>query len=856
MRHSILLFICAASSAAGQSSGYPLTGSVQDPSSAGVEGAKLTLKRSDGDDQQTTTTDALGAFRFERVATGAYQLQVERAGFKIQASRVRIGSRAPAPMRITLSLADVRQEITVRSQATRVSTDNADNLDTVTLDRQALDNLPIFDQDYIGAMSRFLDSGSVATGGVTLIVDGLEATRAGVSASAIQEVKINQNPYSAEYSRPGRGRIEIITKPGSQEYHGTFNFLFRDYHLNAREPFAVLRPPEQRRIFEGSLTGPVGRSKTTSFLISANREQEDTQAIVFAIGPGGPVDENVPSPQRNTELSAGMTHQFGENHLVSIRGVYTDRTIRNQGVGGITLPAAGANFEDREDLLFLNHRGLMTRKLLNEFRIMFGRQHTPTTSLEAGPKIMVLDAFTGGGAQGDRLQTENHVAFNEILSWTTGKHFIKTGINVPDISRRGLDDYTNFEGTYSFSTLRDYMNHRPFSFIRQQGEGHLVFLEKVIGGFVQDEFRVRPNFSISAGLRYDWQNYFHDNNNFSPRLAFAFAPGKTRTTVIRGGAGFFYDRTGPQPIFDLLRYDGQRLRRFVITDPVYPEPADVSGAQATSVTRLDPTVKIPYTVQYGIGVERQLRKSTALTLNYFGIRGVDMFRSRDVNAPAPPFYLARPNPTFSVVRQIESSADLQSHALEIGLRGNVTGYFNGMIQYALGRAYNSVGTGNTGGGRITGINVFPADNYNLSGEWARADYDQTHRFNLLGTFTPGKLFNLGIAVSLYSGSPYSLTTGRDDNRDGLANDRPAGVRRNSLQGPGYADLDLRWSRNFYFTPAKRDKGPTATIGVDAFNVLNRVNYTAFVGNLSSPFFGKAVAAQPPRRLQMGLRFRF
>jgi hypothetical protein len=357
-------------------------------------------------------------------------------------------------------------------------------------------------------------------------------------------------------------------------------------------------------------------------------------------------------------------------------------------------------------------------------------------------------------------------------------------------------------------------------------------------------------------LRYDWQNYFHDNNNVSPRLAFAFAPGKARNTVIRGGAGFFYDRTGPQPIFDLLRYDGQRLRRYVITDPVYPEPVDAPGAQATSVVRLDPTVKIPYTVQYGIGVERQLRKSTTLTINYFGIRGVDMFRSRDVNAPPPPFYLARPDPNFSVIRQIESSAALQSHALELGLRGNVTRYFNGMIQYALGRADNNVGTGNTGGGRITGINVFPADNYDLRGEWARADYDQRHRFNLLGTFTPGKLFNLGVAVSLYSGSPYSLTTGRDDNHDGLANDRPPGVPRNSLQGPGYADLDVRWSRNFYMAPAKRDKGPIATFAVDGFNVFNRVNYTAFVGNLSSPFFGKAVTAQPPRRLQLSLRFKF
>ena len=191
-------------------------------------------------------------------------------------------------------------------------------------------------------------------------MDGVESTRAGVSASAIQEVKLNQDPYSAEFSRPGRGRIEIITKPGSAAFHGTFNFLFRDYRLNARDPFALTRPPEQRRIFEGNFTGPLGHSKKTSFLISANREEEDSQAVVVAQGLSGAIRETAPAPQRNTELAGSMNHQIGENHLISIRGVYTDRTIQNQGVGGFTLPEAGTNFEDREDIIFFNHSGLFT----------------------------------------------------------------------------------------------------------------------------------------------------------------------------------------------------------------------------------------------------------------------------------------------------------------------------------------------------------------------------------------------------------------------------------------------------------------------------------------------------------------
>jgi len=126
----------------------------------------------------------------------------------------------------------------------------------------------------------------------------------------------------------------------------------------------------------------------------------------------------------------------------------------------------------------------------------------------------------------------------------------------------------------------------------------------------------------------------------------------------------------------------------------------------------------------------------------------------------------------------------------------------------------------------------------------------------MGTINPGRYFKLGVAVSLYTGAPYSITTGRDDNHDGQANDRPPGVPRNSLQGPGYAGLDVRWSRDFFLDRTKKEKGPTATLGVDAFNILNHVNYASYVGVMSSPFFRQPVSALPVRRLQASFSFRF
>src|SRR5439155_23061760 len=197
--------------------------------------------------------------------------------------------------------------------------------------------------------------------------------------------------------------------------------------------------------------------------------------------------------------------------------------------------------------------------------------------------------------------------------------------------------------------------------------------------------------------------------------------------------------------------------------PSYPSPlASIdSAAPPTSVVRLDPNVRIPYTFQHSVSVEQQLQRGTTITASYFRTSGI-LFRSRDINAPLPPFYSARPDSSLNVLRQIESSGRQVTDSLEISFRGNATKYFAGMAQYTLGRVYND----------SNGIGSFPANNYDLSGEWSRADSDQRHRFNLLGTLKAGRLFNLGVALQAESGRPYSLITGRDDNHDGLALDRP------------------------------------------------------------------------------------
>ncbi|MGH7971953.1 MAG: carboxypeptidase regulatory-like domain-containing protein, partial [Limisphaerales bacterium] len=241
----------------------PIAGTVFDPSGAWVADATVTLKRG-AKEVSSAKTDAMGRFRFEGIPQGNYSLEIQQEGFQPSLTPVQLQGKALAPLTITLSLAQLISQVSVTAGAVQVSADTAENHDSVNADQALLENVPVFDQDYVAAMSAFLDAGSLGTNGPQLIINGVEVTSATITASAIQQVRINQNPYSAEFARPGRGNIEIITKDATPDYHGTLNFIFRDALMNARDPFALVRAPEQRRIIEGAISGPVGHSKTTS----------------------------------------------------------------------------------------------------------------------------------------------------------------------------------------------------------------------------------------------------------------------------------------------------------------------------------------------------------------------------------------------------------------------------------------------------------------------------------------------------------------------------------------------------------------------------------------------------------------
>lgn len=838
---------CAAQGALSQS------GIVLDPAGAAVDGCTLDLVSADGRLLQTVTTDAHGVFRLQDPAPGDYMLVIaSRQGFAEETVGIHIGAGKLLPVEVHLRLLAVKEQVDVTGDASGVNTDSASNADQATASAALIEKIPVLNQNIIATFTPFLSQTGTNSKGVTLVVDGIETKSSGVSASAIKSVSINNDPYTAESRSPGKGRIEITTKAGTPSFHGTFNFTFRDASTDAITPFALTRPIEQRQIYEGNMTGPLSRRGKSTFLISGTRQTDDLQSIVdqaalIAAGAAG-TSSDIDTPTHTTLFAVRVAREASANHRLSLQYNVEDIITRNQGVGGLALGSTGVNTQSREDDLVFNDSYTISPTLVNQLQLFFEKDHNPVRSVVDALKIVVDGGFTTGGAQADVLDTENNLKINEIVSWSKGKQFIKAGVVIPNLSRRAWEDHGNRLGTFKFASVADYNARLPYAFTQQSGVGRTVFWANEIGVFALDQIQLRSNLQMSLGLRYDWQTYFGSAHDFSPRFSAAYAPGKQRTTILRAGAGVFYDRTGARPISEWRRFNGTVIRSITILHPNFAHPIPTGQGVATLPTDLTTAAEdagIPILTYYSFGVDHQLAKGTSMAVTYRGNLGLDLFRSADVNAPTGPSYLTRLNPVFGVVRQIQTSGRQVSNSLDVTFKGTAGPWFSGLAQYTLSHTENNSG----------GIAWFPANQYDDSGEYARANFDQLQRFNLLGTIYEGHWLSLGLAANLYSGTPYTETSGIDQFNTGILNARPAGIGRNTLTTTGYANLDLRWSHDFALTKA-RDKGPVITFAVDSFNVLNRTNYSTFVGNVQSSLFEKPSSALPARRIQFTFRARF
>jgi Carboxypeptidase regulatory-like domain/TonB dependent receptor len=867
-------------------------GMVADPTGAIVPNAEIDLVDTNGAVAGTIRSDGEGNFQLAAPHAGSFTLVVSEPGFETVRTPVVIAPAvaagvAPghaagalpvlAPVHIVLPIAAVATMVRVNSDSSEDLTAPDANHDSSVMTSSDLKSLPIFDNDYASAMSTFLDSNVSDTGGTGLMVDGVEANRATVSASAIKEIRINQDPYNAQYYYPGRGQMEIITKSTAEHYHGQFNFLFRNSALNAQNALAPSKPFEQRQNYEGHVTGPIPHMPKYSFLGSFNRVLYDQDSVIDAtLAPtpdnlSGTFLANVYAPARDTEFSARIAHEFREGVSGYVQYSYEDSTSANEGVGGQSLASAGYNNQYREDDFVAHLDQVLSATTLNQVSLVGERDSNRNTNVAEASQINVPGDFQAGSAQADSLGTEYNVRIYDMMTRTRGRNTIKAGVGTPHIDRRAYDDNTNELGTYTYgptlapdgvtvlqTALQNYTNKLPSAFSENTGDVHFIYHQQEVGAFVQDQFKVNDRFTITPGVRYDWQNFLATHRlGFSPRVSFAWLVNEDSKTVVRGGGGIYYDRFGSGPLLDLARYgNAQRRSASLSQNPALPPTGcfvdlktinTCAAGQPPNLAQLDPNAKIPYQIQYGLSIERQLGEKATGVVSVYSARGIDSFRSVDINAPTPESgYTLRPNPAYGRIRQMQSQGFWDGDGMDISYRGRVNKYFTGFGRYTWSHYDSDTG----------GIGWFPQNQFAPNDEWARTGFDRRNRLGMYAMFNPESVLNLSAGIFANSGTPWTVLTGTDAYGDDLFNTRPDGVARNTETTPSYVDLDVRWGHDFAITPDKDEEAPRVGFSAGAFNLLNHPNASGIDPVETSPEFGDVTSVAPPRRIQLGMRLQF
>ena len=824
-----------------------IVGVVADKGGGVIPTADLTLVERTTSAVRHTVSDNLGNFSFKDLSPGHYLLRAKAEDMQSAEKEIAVeGNAISVKLQMKVS---IEEQVNVNANAPDPVSDN--NSDAVDLNARLLRGLPTDSQNILPLLSNFVAPAAGGTEGISLVVDGMEADQIDdLPASAIKEVAINHNPYAVEFRRPGKARIEITTKHGSlKRYHGHFGVFARDSVFDANSAFAIRQPDLSRKLFEESLGGPLG-PKGAAFFFSGQHLGNTESAIVNAtvLSPGNqPVAliENVPTGLQRSDYVGRLDFQPGHVHHFTAFYGFDEKFETNDSVGGFNLPDRGYSTGQRGHKFQFMDQAIVSPTLLNTSRLLVRRSSLRDGNLASSYAINVNGSFSSGPAQTAYQQRETLAEFEDVVTLARKNHTFRFGGGTRT-RMFAVTDQSNFGGTYRFSSLDTYSQRAPYVFTINQGQPNATFTIREATGFAQDEVRLRSSVSLVTGLRYDWQSTITNARSLAPRLAFAYSPGGLGT-VFRAGAGIFYEYLPRTATEQALLLDGTHIQQVVVTNPSYPNPFTNGATLPTSVERIAPNLTTPYVLQVGASLEQALGKKNQVVIEFQNLRGFHLLRSRDINAPLPTTGM-RPNADFFAIDQVESTAFLRSQALTMSYRGGIGKRFHGIAQYTFGKVTDDT----------SGPFSLPADNYNLGAERGRADYDRRHQVSLAGLLNLPAAFRVGTVLHVGSGIPYNITTGRDDNHDSVANDRPAGVTRNTGLGPGLLQLDMRLTKLFaVWRPTNRERSSrNLDFSIDAFNVLNHANYPNFVGVMTSPYFGRPNTALPARTIQTSLGYRF
>jgi hypothetical protein len=745
-----------------------LRGQVVDQTGAVIPGAAITVKNSSGL-VVSATSDGAGAYDVKNLALGKYTVNVTAKGFAPTSKDVELAAGQLKQVDIPMVILVKEEDIDVQSDAAKVSTSSDNNASSVVISGKDLDALSD-DPDELQSELQALAGPSAGPNGGQIYIDGFTGGQLPPKPS-IREIRINQNPFSAQYDRMGFGRIEILTKPGTDKLHG--QFFFNDNHsfMDALNPFAATEPDFSTQMLSGNVGGPLG--KKLSYQINAERRNINEATVV---NPAAFSAADVPvvgvlNPRVRTNLSARFDYQVSASNTLMVRYQFTHNHEENDGISQLFLPSQGYNQNGNENEIQVSDTQVLSPHAINETRFEWERGNTDQNSLFLTPTINVLGQFSeGGNPLGISSVITNHYELQNYTSINKGNHFFRLGGRLRATANSSTSTQ-NFNGTFTFDSLAAFHSGTPRQLTIVNGNPLIEDTFIDAGFYAEDDWKLHRNMTLSYGLRFETQNGINDHGDWAPRIGFAWGVGGKKDTppktVIRTGFGMFYDRFAQSLIMQAERFNGINQQQFIIDGKTganqtflnnafasYPAlPPPTSATSATTVDTIDPGLRTPYTIQFAGSVERQLTKTATLTGTYVHSHGVHQLFSTVLNPGA-----LAPQYQFESGGVFNQNQFIVSFNVRAGTRLTIFSF------YMFGHANSDT----------AGATSFASNpTKGIAADYGRAAFDVHNRVFLGGTWALPHGFRVSPFMVFNSGSPFNIITGTDLNGDSIFNDRPA-----------------------------------------------------------------------------------
>lgn len=885
-----------------------LSGRIEDASGASVNGANVSATHLETNQQLATVSDREGRFRFPYLRTGAYDLKIDAPGFSTVTKQLTVSVGQALDLPVKLDVAGVSAQVNIDSDVPIVETVRTQI--TETIKPNEIQELPLNGRNFLdlallipgvaptntGSNQRFAETSAVPGQGISIagqrnlynsfIVDGVSAnddaadlTGTYYSEEVIDQFQVVTSGGIAEFGRASGGVVNILTRSGTNDWRGSLYGFFRNQRFDARNPLAPTKDLLTQSQYGVTAGGPLRRDRT--FFFSNFEQTRRNYSAVLTISPAAVATINnrlravnyqapligtgvVPASFDTTNFFTRIDHSINQRNQLSARySLYHINAVNSRTVGGLNAVSRGTGLDNTDQTVQVSNITTFSSRTLNEARVQYtnSRLDAPVND-DVGPAVNIAGVASFGTATFSPLARDINLfeAVNNV-STIRGSHSLKAGAGFL-YNRVNILFPGAVQGVYAFSSLNNFLNGNYLNYQQAFGVPNQAQSNPNIGMFVQDEWRVRPDLTINAGLRYDAQflpdPIETDTDNWAPRLGIVYAPGD-RKTVVRASFGLYYDRIPLRATSNALQRDGSKFLVVQLspTQPGAPAFPNVLAVQPASlptkpnITRIDPNIETSYSQQANFQIERELPGNAVVSVGYLHLRAFHIILSRNVNVPTVPASagipnLGRPDPNWGNISRFESSGRSHYDGMVVSYNQRASRWANLRVSYTLSKTIDDAG------------NFFFSsvqDNFNIRDDRGLSDNDQRHRLVVSGSLE-ARGFQFGYIFTYASRLPFNVLLGNDRNLDTNNNDRPLGVGRNTGRGFDYTSLDLRVSRKFRLTE-RLDLHLIA----EGFNVLNRPNFgvpnnTFGSGVTPLPSFGQPTQAFDPRQFQFGMRLSF